>query len=35
MSDVPLLTTADEMLRIVELQLAAIRFEHLPAEHCQ
>ena len=29
MSDVPLLTTADEMLRIVELQLAAIRFDHL------
>ena len=29
MSDVPLLTTADEMLRIAELQLAAIRFDHL------
>lgn len=29
MSDVPLLTTTDEMLRIAELQLAAIRFDHL------
>ena len=29
MSDVPLLTTADEMLSIAELQLAAIRFDHL------
>ncbi|MDU7040437.1 MAG: hypothetical protein E6340_00065 [Actinomyces sp.] len=29
MSDVPLLTTVDEMLRIAELQLAAIRFDHL------
>ncbi|MGP1497869.1 MAG: hypothetical protein ACTTI9_05025 [Schaalia odontolytica] len=29
MSDLPLLTTADEMLRIAELQLAAIRFDHL------
>ena len=29
MSDVPLLVSADEMLRIAELQLAAIRFDHL------
>lgn len=29
MSDVPLLTTVDEMLRNAELQLAAIRFDHL------